>query len=116
MSTEVVKVHRGGPPGLETRPIYSYDSFMSRGWTVAVIIVAIIGFVAALGMLAYVLQKICNGMLAGNQSLGIVLLFGVLGLFCSVLPWLLPPSEDELIAATRPYSSHPPSAWRLMQP
>jgi hypothetical protein len=44
-------------------------------------------------MLIYVFIKMCDGTLNGNQTMGILLLFGIMCLFASVVPWLLPPNE-----------------------
>jgi hypothetical protein len=78
---------------LETLPIFSYESFISRTWALVVVSVAIFGVFVSLWMLIYVFQKICDGTLNGNQLMGVLLLFGVMGLFASVIPWLLPPNE-----------------------
>ena len=37
--------------------------------------------------------KMCDGTLTGNQSMGVLLLLGVITTFASTVPWLLPPSE-----------------------
>ena len=50
-------------------------------------------------MFIYVLIKMCDGTLTGNQTMGLILLMAVTGLFASVVPWLLPPNE--LICALR---------------
>lgn len=89
---------------LETLPIFSYQSFISRTWTLVVLAVAIFGTVVALFMVVYVFQKMCDGTLNGNQTMGVLLLFGVMGLFASVIPWLLPPNEQ--ICAVRHFM-HP---------
>ena len=78
---------------LKTLPIFSYESFISRTWALVVVSVAIFGVVVSLWMMVYVFQKICDGTLNGNQLMGVLLLFGVMGLFSSVIPWLLPPNE-----------------------
>ena len=44
-------------------------------------------------MLVYVLLKICDGTLTGQQAMGLMLMIGVTGLFGSVIPWVLPPNE-----------------------
>ena len=77
----------------KTLPVFSYESFISRTWTLVVLAVAIFGTFIALWMLIYVLIKMCDGTLTGNQTMGIILLIGVTGLFASVVPWLLPPNE-----------------------
>ena len=55
--------------------------------------VAILGFCISMFMLTYVLLKICDGSLTGQQAMGLMLMIGVTGLFGSVIPWLLPPNE-----------------------
>ncbi len=74
-------------------PVFSYEAFISRTWTLVVLAVAILGCCAAMWMFIYVLIKMCDGTLTGNQTMGILLLVGVTGLFASVIPWLLPPNE-----------------------
>ncbi len=80
-------------------PVFSYQSFIGRTWTLVVLGVALVGTCASLWMLTYVLLKMCDGTLTGNQTMGLLLLFGVTCLFASVIPWLLPPNE--MICATR---------------
>ena len=62
---------RGGGGGGVTRdynvPVFSYQSFISRTWSLVVVSVAIFGTCVALWMLVYVLIKICDGTLLGNQ-------------------------------------------------
>ena len=65
---------------------------------------AIFGFIVSLWMLLYVFQKMCDGTLTGNQIMGVLLLMGVMGLFASVVPWLLPPNE--IVCAVRHFM-HP---------
>ncbi len=81
------------PTQLETLPIFSYESFLSRTWAIIVISAAIFGFLVSFWMLLYVFLKMCDGTLAGNQAMGVFLLFGVMTLFCSVIPWVMPPNE-----------------------
>ena len=73
--------------------VYSYEAFISRTWTLVVLAVAIAGTCAALWMFIYVLIKMCDKTLTGNQTMGLILLIGVTALFASVVPWLLPPNE-----------------------
>ena len=89
---------------LDTLPIFSYDAFISRTWALVVVSVAIFGTVVTLWMIIYVFQKICDGTLNGNQVMGVLLLFSVMSLFASVIPWLLPPNET--ICAARHFM-HP---------
>lgn len=74
-------------------PVFTYESFISRTWTLVVLAVAIAGTCIALWMFIYVLIKMCDGTLTGNQTMGLILLLGVTGLFASVIPWLLPPNQ-----------------------
>lgn len=74
-------------------PVFTYESFISRTWTLVVLAVAIAGTCIALWMFIYVLIKMCDGTLTGNQTMGLILLIGVTGLFASVIPWLLPPNQ-----------------------
>ena len=76
-----------------SRPLFSYKDFVSRTWAIIVMTVAILGFCISMFMLTYVLLKICDGSLTGQQAMGLMLMVGVTGLFGSVIPWLLPPNE-----------------------
>ena len=76
-----------------SRPLFSYKDFVSRTWAIIVMTVAILGFCISMFMLTYVLLKICDGSLTGQQAMGLMLMIGVTGLFGSVIPWLLPPNE-----------------------
>jgi 7 transmembrane sweet-taste receptor of 3 GCPR len=67
--------------------------------SLVVVAVAIFGACACLWMLIYVFIKMCDGTLNGNQTMGILLLFGIMCLFASVVPWLLPPNE--MVCANR---------------
>jgi len=80
-------------------PVFTYEAFISRSWSLVVVGVAIIGTFACLWMLVYVSIKMCDGTLTGNQLMGILLLLGVMCLFASVTPWLLPPNE--MVCANR---------------
>lgn len=80
-------------------PVFSYESFISRMWSLVVVAVAILGTCACLWMLMYVLIKMCDGTLTGNQTMGVLLLLGIMCLFASVIPWLLPPNE--MVCANR---------------
>ena len=57
----------GGVTRENSVPAYSYQSFISRTWSLVVVSVAIFGTCVALWMLVYVLIKICDGTLLGNQ-------------------------------------------------
>ena len=78
---------------LISRPVFSYKAFVSRTWALIVLTVAILGFCLSMWMLVYVLLKICDGTLTGQQAMGLMLMIGVTGLFGSVVPWVLPPNE-----------------------
>lgn len=91
--------NRNGQERNRNIPVFSYEEFISRTWTLVVLAVAIFGTCAALWMFIYVLIKMCDGTLTGNQTMGLILLMGVTGLFASVVPWLLPPNE--VICAVR---------------
>ena len=71
----------------------SYESFIGRTWSLVVISVAVFGICVSLWMMIYVFLKMCDGTLSGNQSMGVLLLIGVMITFASTVPWLLPPSE-----------------------
>jgi hypothetical protein len=88
---------------------FSYESFIGRTWSLAILSVALIGVFVAMWMLIYVVIKMCDKTLGGSQTLGLILLFSVILLFCSVIPWLLPPNE--MICATRHFL--PPLALAL---
>ena len=54
---------------LETVPIYSQSSFLSRTWAIVVLTAAALGAAVTVWMFFYVLQKIADGTLQGeNQS------------------------------------------------
>ena len=89
----VSATNRNGQERNRNIPVFSYEEFISRTWTLVVLAVAIFGTCAALWMFIYVLIKMCDGTLTGNQTMGLILLMGVTGLFASVVPWLLPPNE-----------------------
>ena len=54
------------------------ELYMGRTWTLVAIVLAGIGACAALWMLIYVLIKICDGTLSGQQTLGLLMLVGVI--------------------------------------
>ena len=88
--------------GLNTMAVlasYTYESFIGRTWSLVVISIAMFGICVALWMMVYVFIKMCDGTLSGNQSMGVLLLLGVMVTFASTIPWLLPPSE--VICAVR---------------
>ena len=89
---------------------FSYESFIGRTWALVVISIALFGVCVSLWMMVscdwwraadahlplaqvYVFLKMCDGTLTGNQSMGVLLLLGVIVTFASTVPWLLPPSE-----------------------
>ena len=77
----------------------SYESFIGRTWALVVVSIALFGICLSLWMLVYVFLKMCDGTLSGNQSMGVLLLLGVILMFGSAVPWLLPPSP--MICAVR---------------
>ena len=54
------------------------ELYMGRTWTLVAIVLAGIGACGALWMLIYVLIKICDGTLSGQQTLGLLMLVGVI--------------------------------------
>ena len=77
----------------------TYESFIGRTWALVVVSVALFGICLSLWMLVYVFLKMCDGTLSGNQSMGVLLLLGVILMFGSAVPWLLPPGP--MICAVR---------------
>lgn len=69
------------------------ESSITRPWATVIVAVAAVGTCITMFMLVYVLIKICDGTLAGNQSLGIILLLGILTLYVSIVLFVLPASE-----------------------
>jgi len=68
------------------------EYYISRVWAMVAVAVAITGAFTALYMLVYVLQRICDGTLQGNQTLGIMLLLVLMAMYASVVLFVLPPS------------------------
>ena len=77
----------------------TYESFIGRTWALVVVSIALFGICLSLWMLVYVFLKMCDGTLSGNQTMGVLLLLGVILMFGSAVPWLLPPSP--MICAVR---------------
>ncbi|KDR13974.1 Metabotropic glutamate receptor 5 [Zootermopsis nevadensis] len=73
------------------------ESSITRPWATVMVAVAAVGTCITMFMLVYVLIKICDGTLAGNQSLGIVLLLGIMTLYVSIVLFVLPASEMRCI-------------------
>lgn len=69
------------------------ESSITRPWATVMVAVAAVGTCITMFMLVYVLIKICDGTLAGNQSLGVILLLGILTLYFSIVLFVLPASE-----------------------
>lgn len=67
------------------------ELYISRVWAMVVTAIAITGVFISLYMLVYVLQRMCDGTLQGNQLFGILLLLGVMMLYSSVVLFVLPP-------------------------
>jgi len=75
------------------RMMSSPEFYISRVWAMVVIAIAITGVFISLYMLVYVLQRMCDGTLNGNQVLGILLLLGIIMMYASVVLFVLPPSK-----------------------
>jgi hypothetical protein len=69
------------------------ETSITRPWATVMVAVAAVGTCITMFMFVYVLIKICDGTLAGNQSLGIVLLLGIMTLYASIVLFVLPASE-----------------------
>ncbi|XP_066995173.2 metabotropic glutamate receptor 5 [Anabrus simplex] len=69
------------------------ESYITRPWATVIVAMAAVGTFITLFMLVYVLIKICDGTLAGNQSLGIILLLGIITMYASTVLFVLPGSE-----------------------
>ncbi|KAL5014556.1 hypothetical protein ScPMuIL_008826 [Solemya velum] len=71
----------------------SSGEFMGEVWSIVVVTVAGGGSIVALGILIYVSYKICRGILHKHYvGLGLSLLFGIILLYLSTLPFLFTPS------------------------
>lgn len=80
--------------GVDARKVRP-DNYLGRLWATIMVAIAAVGILATLFILVYVLIKICDGTLAGNQSLGVLLLLGIMTLFACVVPFVLPVSETK---------------------
>ena len=80
--------------GVDARKV-GPDNYLGRLWATIMVAIAAVGTMITLFILVYVLIKICDGTLAGNQSLGVLLLLGIMALFASVIPFVLPVSETK---------------------
>lgn len=80
--------------GVDARKVRP-DNYLGRLWATIMVAIAAVGIMATLFILVYVLIKICDGTLAGNQSLGVLLLLGIMTLFACVVPFVLPVSETK---------------------
>ncbi|CAG7672450.1 unnamed protein product [Allacma fusca] len=69
----------------------SPEFYISRVWAMVVVAIGITGVFLTLYILVYVLLRMCDGTLHGNQVLGILLLLGVMSLYGSVVMFVLPP-------------------------
>lgn len=72
---------------------FSHTTFLSRGWATAVAILGGIGLLMTMYIFVYVLVKICDRTLTGNQFLGILLLLSVMSLYATCMLFILQPSE-----------------------
>jgi hypothetical protein len=75
------------------RMMSSPEFYISRVWAMVVIAIAITGVFISLYMLVYVLLRMCDGTLNGNQVLGILLLLAIIMMYASVVLFVLPPSN-----------------------
>ena len=64
--------------GLSPDVHVNLELYMNRTWTLVAIVLAGVGACGALWMLIYVLIKICDGTLSGQQTLGLLMLVGVI--------------------------------------
>lgn len=71
----------------------SHSASVRRAWAATVLALASIGILATAYVLVYVLVRICDDTLIGNQFLGVMLLFGVAALYATCVLFVLPPSE-----------------------
>jgi hypothetical protein len=69
------------------------ESSIARPWAMVIVAMAAVGTCITMFMLVYVLIKMCDGTLAGNQSLGVILLLGILTIYASIILFVLPASE-----------------------
>ena len=88
-------------PGLLPMPATSL--WLARTWALALLTFCTLGILLCLLILYYVVVKMREGTLVGNQTMGLLLLLSVLLLFLSVPPWLVPPSHT--VCALR-HSAH----------
>ena len=72
----------------------SSAEFDRKLWSIVVIIIAMSGCVITLGMMMYIMCKVCAGALIRRYLvLGVLLLVAMMFLFLSVLPFVFTPSE-----------------------
>ena len=72
----------------------SSAEFDSKLWTIIVVIIALSGCVVTLGLMMYIMCKVCAGALIRRYlALGVLLLVAMIFLFLSVLPFVFTPSE-----------------------
>jgi len=93
---ETHSLELGGHPfesQVHMRKLSSPELYISRVWAMVVVAVGITGVFLALYMLVYVLLRMCDGTLQGNQVLGILLLLCVMLLYSTVVLFVLPPSS-----------------------
>ena len=88
-------------PGL--LPLPATSLWLARTWALALLTFCTLGILLCLLILYYVVVKMREGTLVGNQTMGLLLLLSVLMLFLSVPPWLVPPSHT--VCALR-HSAH----------
>ncbi|CAG2056647.1 unnamed protein product [Timema podura] len=85
--------------GVDARRV-TPESSITRAWATVLVATAAVGTFIAMFMLIYVLIKICDGTLAGNQSLGILLLLGIMLIYACVVLYVLPGSEVKCMLRT----------------
>lgn len=71
----------------------SQGIYMDRVWTSIILIMVGTGLVVSVCILVYILHKVCDRTLRGNQFLTVALLLGVMLEFASCFPFILQPGE-----------------------
>ena len=67
------------------------EFYISRVWAMVVVAIGITGVFLTMYILVYVLLRMCDGTLHGNQVLGILLLLGIMMMYGSIVMFVLPP-------------------------
>lgn len=71
----------------------SHSASVRRAWAATVLALASVGILATAYVLVYVLVRICDDTLIGNQYLGVLLLFSVAALYATCVLFVLPAGE-----------------------